>query len=122
MLSDANQFFAECDNQSNGSPSRKKVITAAELIDAACAYSNITIQEFKSERRIAEYVRPRWAVTYVLKHCRPDLSYTQIARHLGRKGGHSNVSHAVTEATRLRATCASFAAMILHLEGIANGA
>lgn len=98
-----------------------KRTNASDLIAAACAYSQITVHEFKSARRIAEYTRPRHAVAYVLKRYRPDLSNLQVARHLGRTD-HSTIIHAVKAAEKLRRNCHDFAALVLHLEGVANGA
>lgn len=98
-----------------------KLTRATDLVAAACAYSRITIHEFKSERRVVEYTRPRHAVAYVLKRYRPDLSNLQVARHLGRKD-HSTIIHSVKAAEKLRRKCPDFAALVLHLEGVANGA
>jgi hypothetical protein len=98
-----------------------KRTNATDLIAAACLHAGISVHEFKSERRIAEYARPRHAVAYVLKRYRPDLSNVQVARHLGRKD-HSTIIHAVKAAEKLRRECPDFASLVLHLEGIANGA
>lgn len=95
-------------------------ISATEIIQAACIYSRITVHELKSEMRISEYVRPRHAVAYVLQRYRPDMSTTRIAKHLGRKD-HTTVLNAVKSAERLRRQCPEFAALVSHLEGVANG-
>ena len=90
------------------------------LVNAACQFRNISVQEFKSERRVREYVEPRFAVAYVLRRYRPDLSYPQIAKVLGKKD-HTTIIHAVAQGQKLRRQNPEFAALVLHLEGIANG-
>jgi chromosomal replication initiation ATPase DnaA len=97
-----------------------KRTSATSLIAAACQFAHISIEEFRSPNRTRDYARARFAVAYVLKRYRPDLSYPQIARMLGRKD-HTTILHAVAEAKKLRRSNDDFAALCLHLEGVANG-
>ena len=97
-----------------------KRTSASKLVFAACEFMEISVEDFQSPSRLRPHARARFAVAYVLKRYRPDLSYPQIARVLRRKD-HTTVLHAVAEAKRLRRSDDEFAALCLHLEGVANG-
>lgn len=73
----------------------------------AAEYSSITFAELIGSRRYPHYVRARALAVWAVKTLRPDLSYPQIARHLGGKD-HTTLIHQYQMALRLLETDADF--------------
>lgn len=93
----------------------RKRISSNDLIRTACELTDITFREFKEGGRSMRFVEPRQAVVYVLHRRRPDLSWPQIARIVGKKD-HSTVIHAHAQANIKRQTSPEFARLVQHLE------
>lgn len=98
-----------------------KTVNAADLIRHACAFTGVSTTEFRSKDRRKSFSRARHAVIYVLHRYRPDMSYPQIARAVGRSC-HSTIINSCQKARSLKQKDPAFAALVAHLEGQANGA
>lgn len=73
----------------------------------AADLSSITFAELTGPRRFPDYVRARALAVWAVKTLRPDLSYPQIARHLGGKD-HTTLIHQYQMALRLLETDEAF--------------
>ena len=88
------------------------------MIEAACDAYQIKPSDFRSRFRYTQFVRPRQAVCYVLRRKRKDLSFSQIARLVGRKD-HSTIVHAIHQAEFLRGVDPKFSDLCDRLELLA---
>lgn len=78
-------------------------ITFRQIMDAVCRHRGLTLSELVSPGRESFKARSRQMVMWLADRLRPDLSFSVIARMLGR-GDHTTVIHGINRIDRLIAS------------------
>ncbi len=92
-------------------------ISSEAIIREACSLFDLSRTDFMGPCRLQIYRDARKAVVYVLHRRRPDLSWQQISRAIGRTD-HSTAMSAFANAQKLVKESPEFSAAVLKLEGL----
>lgn len=87
------------------------------IINAVAYITGISVEEIVSKSRLQEICNARFLAAWGIKHIRPDFSFRQLSRSLGRDD-HTFAVHALNRADELYEGCPVFRRMRDKLESI----
>lgn len=86
-----------------------------DIIETVAGITGISVEEIMSKSRLQEICNARFLATWGIKHIRPDFSFRQLSRSMGRDD-HTFAIHALNRAEELYEGCSVFRRMRCDLQ------